>query len=52
MKGMLFPVIGFGERESEIRVNFGKSMFCYDIAAHDWTAEKSAATLRLMKLGW
>lgn len=53
MKGMLFPVIGFGERESEIRVNFGKSKFCYDIAAHDWTAaaEISAAALRLMKLG-
>lgn len=46
MKGMLFPIIGFGERESEIVVNFGKSMFKYDIADHDWTVEESAATIR------
>lgn len=40
MKGMLFPVIGFGERESAIRVNFGRSKFRYGIDSHDWTAEK------------
>lgn len=50
---MLFPVIGFGERESEIRVNFGKSKFRYRIEGHDWTAEKSAAALIIMrKLEW
>lgn len=49
---MLFPVIGFGERESEIRVNFGNSEFRYDIHAHDWTAEKSAAALIMRKFEW
>ena len=44
---MLFPLIGFGEREGEVRVNFGESKFVYDIGAHDWTVEETAATMRL-----
>lgn len=31
-----------GELDSEIWVNFGKTLFYYDVAAHDWTAEDSA----------
>lgn len=52
VKGMLFPVIGLGERESEIVVNFGKSTFTYDIADHDWTAEESAVTIRNRNSTW
>ena len=46
MRGMLFAMIGFGEREGEVRVNFGESKFVYDIGAHDWTVEDTAATIR------
>ena len=46
VRGMLFAMIGFGEREGEVRVNFGKSKFVYDIDAHDWTIEDTAATIR------
>lgn len=52
MRGMLFPIIGFGERESEIRANFGKSMFVYDIASHDWTNEESATAIRIRNSRW
>lgn len=52
VRGMLFPIIGFGERESEIRVNFGKSMFFYDIASHDWTTEASATAIRIRQSRW
>ena len=43
---MLFAIVGFGEREGEVRVNFGESKFVYDIGAHDWTVEDTAATIR------
>ena len=39
-------MIGFGEREGEVRVNFGQSKFEYDIDAHDWTIEETAASIR------
>ncbi len=52
MRGMLFPIIGFGERESEIRVNFGNSMFVYDIASHDWTTEESEIAIRIRQSRW
>ena len=45
--GMLFAMIGFGgEREGEVRVNFGQSKFEYDIDAHDWTVAETAASIR------
>ena len=44
--GMLFAMIGFGEREGEVRVNFGQSKFVYDIDAHDWTIEETATSIR------
>ena len=43
-------MVGFGEREGEVRVNFGESKFIYDIDAHDWTVEETAATLRARAL--
>ena len=43
---MLFAMIGFGEREGKVRVNFEESKFVYDIRAHDWTVEETAATIR------
>ena len=43
---MLFPVIGFGEHESKISVNFGARPFTYDIGAHDWTNEQLPAMTR------
>ena len=43
---MLFPMIGFGEREGKVKVNFGTQPFIYDINAHDWTVEQMAATLQ------
>ena len=46
MKGMLFPVIGIGEREVEVRVNFGDRPFEYQIQAHDWRSEESAIQIR------
>ena len=49
--GMLFAMIGFGEREGEVRVNFGQSKFEYDIDAHDWTIEERAASIRARLLG-
>lgn len=52
VRGMLFPIIGFGERESEIRVNFGNSMFVYDIASHDWTTEESEIAIRIRQSRW
>ena len=44
--GMLFAMIGFGEREGKVRVNFGQSKFEYDIDAHDWTIEETVASIR------
>ena len=29
-------MIGFGEREAQILINFGDSPFGYNIASHDW----------------
>ena len=43
-------MIGFGEREGEVRVNFGESKFVYDIDAHDWTVEETAAAVRARNL--
>ena len=43
-------MIGFGEREGEVKVNFGQSKFIYDIEAHDWTVEETATTLRVRAL--
>lgn len=35
---ILFPSLFFEWGGVEVRVNFGKSSFVYDIAGHDWTA--------------
>lgn len=51
VRGMLFLIIGFGERESEIKADFGKSMFVYGIASHDWTTEESATAIRIRTVG-
>ena len=37
---MLFPVIGFGDPQSKVRVNFGGQPFRYDIDAHEWKNEQ------------
>ena len=50
VRGMLFAMIAFGEREGEVRVNFGESKFVYDIGAHDGTIEDTAATIRTRAL--
>ena len=34
-------MVGFGEREGEVRVNFGERKFVYDIGAHDWTGKEA-----------
>lgn len=39
-------MIAFGEREGEVRANFGESKFVYDIGAHDWAVEEIAAAVR------
>lgn len=49
VKGMLFPSASC-EDLSDIEFNFGesksaKSRFVYDIEAHDWTVEDSAAAV-------
>lgn len=44
---MLFPTIGFGEREGKVRVNFGTELFIYDIDAHDWEIERTAVALQV-----
>ena len=46
VRGILFAIISFGEREGEVRVNFRESKFEYDIGAHDWTVEDTAAMIR------
>ena len=43
---MLFPVIGFGEHETKVSVNFGDRPFSYDIDDHDWTQEQLPAIAR------
>ena len=40
VKGMLYPMIGFGEREAQVLVNFGKSRFAYNISSHDWSRDR------------
>ncbi|KAL8777571.1 MAG: hypothetical protein Q9213_007807 [Squamulea squamosa] len=37
--GILYPMIGFGEKEAEAHVNFGASNFVYNINAHRWGSE-------------
>ncbi|KAL8765647.1 MAG: hypothetical protein Q9209_007327 [Squamulea sp. 1 TL-2023] len=37
--GILYPMIGFGEKEAEAHVNFGASTFVYNIKAHQWGSE-------------
>ena len=49
MRGMLFPVIGFGEREGVVRVNFGRQPFVYKIGSHDWKDEETAAMIQARK---
>ena len=44
---MLFPVIGFGEHEGKVSVNFGARPFVYGIDAHDWTKAQRPAMARL-----
>ena len=44
VNGILFPVVCLGDREDEIRVNFGASMSIYDIEAHDWSTDKTAVS--------
>lgn len=44
---MLFAIIGFGEREGKVRVNFGKSKFQYDLNAHDDKFENITAGTRI-----
>ena len=36
VRGILYPMVGFGEREAQILINFGNSPFGYNIASHDW----------------
>lgn len=39
VKGILFPAFRFDQMD-QFSVNFGKSSFVYDIAAHNWAVEK------------
>lgn len=39
MKGILFPAFRFNQMV-QLSVNFGKSSFVYDIAAHNWAVKK------------
>lgn len=50
MRGMLFPIFGFGERKSDIRANFDRNIFVYNIASHDWTTKKLANTIRFCNI--
>ena len=36
VKGILYPMVGFGEREAQIVINFGESPFIYNINSHEW----------------
>ena len=38
--GILYPMVGFGEREAQILINFGESPFVYKIASHDWGSDQ------------
>lgn len=33
-------MVGFGEREAQILINFGDSPFIYNIASHDWGIDR------------
>ena len=46
VRGMLFAIIAFGEREGGVTVNFGEKKFAYDLDTHDWTKEETAASVR------
>ena len=46
VRGMLFAIIAFGEREGEVTVNFGEKKFAYDLDTHGWTKEETAASVR------
>ena len=50
VKGMLFAIIAFGEREGGVTVNFGEKKFAYDLDTHDWTKEETAASVRARTL--
>ncbi|KAK0515924.1 hypothetical protein JMJ35_001958 [Cladonia borealis] len=41
VRGTLYPMIGFCERDAQILVNFGASPFIYDLGAHDWGIEQT-----------
>lgn len=43
VNGVLFPDILLADGV-EVRVNFGASKFVYDIGAHDWSADETAAS--------
>ncbi|KAI9662379.1 MAG: hypothetical protein M1821_008546 [Bathelium mastoideum] len=47
VRGMLFPVIGVGEHETEVKANFGSERFRYDVDAHDWTASEKSTPNKL-----
>ncbi|KAL8736432.1 MAG: hypothetical protein Q9166_000224 [cf. Caloplaca sp. 2 TL-2023] len=38
--GILYPMIGFGEPEAEVLVNFGARPFTYNIESHRWGREE------------
>ena len=38
--GILYPMVGFGEREAQILINFGESPFVYNVASHDWGTDR------------
>ncbi len=39
--GILYPMVGFGEREAQILINFGASPFRYDLGVHDWGTKQN-----------
>ena len=39
-------MVGFGEREAQILINFGASPFVYNLGAHDWGTERTSKSSR------
>ncbi|MCJ1354083.1 MAG: hypothetical protein MMC33_004070 [Icmadophila ericetorum] len=46
VSGMLFPVVGLGERRVRVYLNFGQAAFKYNLEMHNWKSNDTAATLR------
>ena len=42
-------MVGFGEREAQILINFGASPFVYNLGAHDWETEQSSLGVGTLK---